>query len=121
MCAQTHRREKLSRESPAMLRQPRVFILACFLVAITTNCIQTTYISVNQAPLSERLVSGAPENEQTTDSAFIVSDDDSDDTPAQIFVQTPVEDIQSGFLGSPLNMSRVVTTAQTKRHTVLRL
>ena len=104
-----------------MLRQPRFLILICFLVAITINFIQATYISVSQAALSERLVSGAPDNDQTTDSAFIVSDDDSDDTPTLILVQIPVENIQSAFLNSHLNVSTAVTASRAERHTVLRL
>ena len=104
----------------AMLRQPRFFILACFLLAIASNFIQATYISVSQAT-SEHLLSTAPDGEQSTDSVFIVPDDDSDDTPTLILVQTPLEDIQSSFLNSHLNVSPAVTDARTERHTVLRL
>src|SRR5262245_35381981 len=104
-----------------MLRQQRFFILVCFLVAITSNCIQATYISVSEAALSERLVSGAPDGKQTTDSAFIVPDDDSDDTPTLILVQIPVENIQAAFLNSHWNVSTAVTASAAERHTVLRL
>jgi len=104
-----------------MLRQQRFFILVCFLVAITSNCIQATYISVSQAPSCECMVSGAPNAEQTTDSAFIISDDDSDDILPPILAQTPVEKIQSAFLNSHLNASTAVTAAWAERHTVLRL
>ena len=102
-----------------MLRQPRFFILVCFLVAITSNCIQATYISASQAASCKCLVSGAPNAEQTTDSAFIVPDDDLGDTPTLVLAQSVLENIQSAF--SHLNMSTAVTESLAKRHTVLRL
>ena len=104
-----------------MLRRPRFLILVCFLVAITSNCIQATRVSISEAASAECLVSAAPDNEQTVDSTFILSDDDSDDTPTLILVQTPLEDIQSAFLNSHLNVSTSLTTARAERHTVLRL
>jgi hypothetical protein len=104
-----------------MLGQPRFFILACFLVVITSNCIQATYISVSQAFLSGRLVSGPPNSDQTADSAFIVPDDDSDDTPTLILVQTPLEEIQFVFSSTHFTMSTAITASPAERHTVLRL
>ena len=103
-----------------MLRQRRFCILVCFLVAITSNCIQASYISVSQAANSECLVNGAPDGEQTADSAFIVSDDDPDDILTKILAQTPLENILA-FSNLHLNMSTALTTARAERHTVLRL
>ena len=104
-----------------MLRQPRFFILACFLVAIASNFIQATRISVNQATSAERLLSGGTTSER--DSAFIVSDDDnSGDTPVLVLTQTTIENIPSAFLSFRLNLSTAITAAQAERnYTVLRL
>lgn len=104
-----------------MLRQPRFFILACFLVALTSNFIQVAQISINQSAALERLLSGVPNGDQTNDSAFIVPDDDSDDTPTLTLAQTTVENVQSTFLNFRLNVSTAVMTPPAERHTVLRL
>ena len=103
-----------------MLRQPRFLVLACFLVAITSNFIQAAQISVTQTTVSERVLSGAPNAQQTDDLAFIVPDDDSDDTPVLILAQTTIENIQSAFLSLRLNVSTAVRATPVERHIVLR-
>ncbi len=103
-----------------MLRQPRFFILACFLLAITNNFIHAPRISIGQKAPSERLLSRAAE--QPDDFVFVVPEDDSDGPPILILVRTTVENIQSFVLSFRLNLSAVITAARAERnHTVLRL
>lgn len=103
-----------------MLRRPRFFILACFLVAITSNFIQVAQVSVSKADPSERSLLSETPDAQQDDSAFIVpGEDDSDETPVLLVAQTTIENIQSTLLSLRLNASTAVSSAE--RHMVLRL
>ncbi len=104
-----------------MLRQSRFFILALFLVAVTSNFIQATHISVSRTPLPAQLLTITPNTGQTDDLAFIVSDDDTDDTPTLILSQTTIENVKSTFLSLRLNVSAWKMTPLDERPTVLKL
>jgi hypothetical protein len=104
-----------------MARPVRLPILLCFLVAIASNRIQATQISLG------RLISLADFNGQTSgaaqndDSVLLITDgDDSDDTGHLILVQTEINGIQP-FPFSLSDTVTGVTVVQAKRYTVLKL
>ena len=94
-----------------MLRRPRFFVLALFFVAIASNFIQAAQISVSQTARSAYLLTRAPNAEQTDDSAFIMPDDDSDDTPIPILAQNSIDNIQSAVLSLRLDLPMADTGA----------
>ena len=103
-----------------MSRCVRLPILLCFLIAIASNCIQATQISFDQLTSNLTLVDDTPDTAQKDDSAFLVTDDDSDDADRLIHAETEIDALQP-FRFSPRYPAVAVAAVQIKSHTVLRL
>jgi len=103
-----------------MSRCVRLPILLCFLAAITSNFIQATQISFDSVASLVTLLGAPPEAVQKDDSAFLVTDDDSDDADHLMLTETEVDAIQP-FRFLPCYPEVVVTAVPIKTHTILRL
>ena len=98
----------------------RLPILLCFLIAIASSCIQATQISLDRMISLADFIGQTSSKAQNDDSVFVITDDDSNDTPPLILLQTEIDGIQPFPFSFPYP-GAVVMAVEAKRHTVLRL
>ena len=104
-----------------MSRYLRLPIFFCFLVAIASNSVQATQISLDPIASLVTLLGAPPDAAQKDDSTFLGTDDDNSDAANHlIHAGTTIDAIQP-FSFLPCYPAVAVTAVQIKSHTVLRL